>query len=242
MKHEFSLERIVPDQMDNLDAFDQASLKLHRERYAFAIQHGMPGYVLDIACGTGYGSYQILEHEKFSNSRVKAVDISEEAIGYGRKRYAHPFLEFICSDVMDFSDRDLFDTIVSLETIEHVKDPQNFIKKMHGLLKKDGVLIISAPVTPSTDGNPFHLTDFTPSGFRKLFDQGCFTMEDRLIQEQSYTLGSLIHAENKRLDGMRPDLGKYYMQHPNIFFRRIWSLMTDGFKNKYLTLVLKKIQ
>jgi ubiquinone/menaquinone biosynthesis C-methylase UbiE len=241
MKQYFSLERIVPDQMDSLDAFDQASLQLHRERYAFAIQHGKPGRVLDIACGTGYGSYQILEHQKFSNSLIKAVDISLEAIGYGRQRYAHPGLEFICSDAMDFSDLHFFDTIVCLETIEHLKDPGAFIKKMHSLLKKNGILIASAPVTLSTDGNPYHLTDFTPAGFRKLFDPSLFIFESSLTQEQAFSPGGLFNRENKRMEDAGRNLFRYYLYHPKIFLRRIWTLVTLGFKNKYLTLVLKKI-
>ena len=69
MHDDLSLERIVPDQMDDQDAFDMKTLQLHIERYAFAIRNGKPGEVLDIACGAGYGSFQLLQSEKYAQSR-----------------------------------------------------------------------------------------------------------------------------------------------------------------------------
>lgn len=241
MENKFSLERVVPDQMNDEDAFDRASLKLHRDRYDFAIEHGVPGRILDIACGAGYGSHQMLLNDKFANSRITGVDISPDAVEYARNRYAHQRLEFICSDAMHFADENYFDTIVSLETIEHVEDPVAFINKMHMLLNTGGLLIVSAPVTPSTDGNPYHRTDFTPSEFRRLFDPEHFTIESSLVQEQPFSLGLIFRTDNKRLANTRNNLGHYYIKHPKIFFRRIRSLIVDGLKNKYLTLALKKI-
>lgn len=240
MSDELSLERIIPDKLDDQDAFDRATLQLHLERYAFAIQNGKPGRILDIACGTGYGAYQIIESDRFSGSYIQAVDISAEAIEYGKKRYANPAITYVCADAMIYTDLTLYDTIVSLETIEHLKDPQLFVRKLHALLKKDGILIVSAPVTPSTDGNPHHLTDFSTPGFRKLFAALNFLELSQFIQVQPYSLSRLFYPNNKRLAQKRRHLGQYYLQHPGIFLSRIHSLFRDGLRNKYLTLALQK--
>ena len=51
-----SMERIIPDLIDPQDNAAQLSLRLHMERYQFACENLLPGRVLDIACGTGYGT------------------------------------------------------------------------------------------------------------------------------------------------------------------------------------------
>ncbi len=84
-----TLERIIPDQLGQ-DTFDRITLQLHTERYQFATRHARPGLILDIACGTGYGAYQILQSDKFRDSHIRAVDIAPETIEYARKRYATP--------------------------------------------------------------------------------------------------------------------------------------------------------
>ena len=121
-----TLERIIPDQLGQ-DTFDRITLQLHTERYQFATRHARPGLILDIACGTGYGAYQILQSDKFRDSHIRAVDIAPETIEYARKRYGHPRIDFICADALNYSDTSLYDSIVSLETIEHLYDPKSFI-------------------------------------------------------------------------------------------------------------------
>lgn len=240
MHDDFSLERIVPDQMDNQDSFDITTLKLHVERYAFAVSNGKPGDLLDIACGTGYGAFQLLQSEKYAQSRVTAVDIDQTAIDYAITRYSNPAIHFVCADAMLFDDHLGYDTIISLETIEHLKDTQLFVKKLYSLLKKDGVLIVSAPVTPSTDGNPHHLSNFSSFSFKKLFETSGFIIESEFKQEQPFMLKNILYSNNNRLSKARKNIWKYYFRHPGVFFARIQSLVMYGFYNRYLTLALRK--
>jgi 2-polyprenyl-3-methyl-5-hydroxy-6-metoxy-1,4-benzoquinol methylase len=241
MHEDLSLERIVPDQMDDQDTFDKTTLQLHVERYTFAATRGKPGNILDIACGAGYGSFHLVQSEKYTQSRVTAVDIDQTAIDYANKRYSNPAIHFVCADAMLYDDPGGYDTIISLETIEHLKDAGLFVKKLHSLLKEDGVLIVSAPVTPSTDGNPHHLSDFSASGLKKLFKTSGFVIESELIQVQPFTLKSILHSNNQRLSKTRKNIWKYYFRHPRVFFARIRSLLTDGFNNRYMTLALRKL-
>ncbi|HLA59254.1 MAG TPA: class I SAM-dependent methyltransferase [Puia sp.] len=240
MHDDLSLERIVPDQMDSQDPFDMKTLQLHVERYAFAIRNGKPGDVLDIACGTGYGSFQLLQAEKYAQSRVIAVDIDQTAIDYANKRYSNPAIHFVCADAMLYQDPGGYDSIISLETIEHMEDADLFVKKLHSLLKKDGILVASAPVTPSTDGNPHHKSDFSKSRFKKLFETSGFVIESEFVQVQPFSLKSIFHSGNQRLSKTRKNLGKYYLRHPAVFLARVRSLFVDGLTNKYMTLALRK--
>jgi 2-polyprenyl-3-methyl-5-hydroxy-6-metoxy-1,4-benzoquinol methylase len=241
MNNQGSLERIIPDQLNEQDEFDRLTIGLHQERYLFAIENGKPGRVLDIACGSGYGSYQIMASEKYNESIMTAVDIDQSAILYAGERYAHPSIQFVCADADHFSSEYLFDTIVSLETIEHLKDPVLFILRMKKLLKSDGILIVSAPVTPSTDGNPHHVSDFTPSQFRKLFKQSGFREFAQLKQTQNYSVSGVFNSTNERLNKTRKRILIFYLRHPVVFFKRVRSLIANGLTNKYLSLALIKI-
>jgi ubiquinone/menaquinone biosynthesis C-methylase UbiE len=237
-----SLERIIPGKEQDLDDFDRSSLKLHLDRYAFAIENAKPGRVLDMACGSGYGAYQMIRSVRLGQSRITAVDNSVQAIGYAEKHYQDPSIEYICNDAMQFNDEQEFDTIVSLETIEHLENPKAFIRKLDSLLKSSGVLIISAPVTPSTDGNPYHFSDFTYLGFKWMLLESGFEIFSELVQIQPYSIREILFSKNQRLTQSRQGLGKYYLKNPGKFFARIRSLFIDGFNNKYLSLALRKVQ
>ena len=235
-----SMERIVPDDLNLRQVFDADTLQLHQERYRFAIRHLRPGRILDMACGTGYGSSMLVCDEKMKNSSCVSVDNSPAAISYASKRYAHDSIEFICEDAMKFDDKLLFDGIVSLETIEHFKQPELLVSKLYQLLKPGGMLIVSAPVTPSTDGNPYHLSDFSPGGFRDLFKAYRLEEKAQLLQAQSYLPYLFRSSKNNRLAGTGNGLWRFYFSHPSVFYSRVRSLFKDGFKNKYLVLALQK--
>lgn len=88
----------------------------HVARYEFACQHINPtDIVLDIACGTGYGT-KILALRCI---KAYGVDISIKALQFAKKKYSGKNIEFIQSDI--FTNSIIADVVVSFETIEHIK-------------------------------------------------------------------------------------------------------------------------
>lgn len=235
---EDTMERIVPDLIAVDDRPAQLSLQLHIERYQFACRHLLPGMVLDIACGMGYGTKMLAE---WSDDECVGVDISEEAIAYARGRYGGERVRFVCSSITDFwitrinTEGKGFNNIVSLETIEHVENPEKVVAHLKSLLLPGGRLIVSAPVTPSVDANPYHVNDFTKKSFRKLFSDVGFEEVSSLMQKQAYSLREVSGKKDKTRKGLM----KYYLSNPGKFFLRMRSLVVDGFNNKYLVLVLR---
>jgi 2-polyprenyl-3-methyl-5-hydroxy-6-metoxy-1,4-benzoquinol methylase len=234
-----TIERIVPDELT--DDFDLKSLQLHCDRYRFAGRNISPGRVLDIACGTGYGSHLLAGEFGESISEIVAVDISEESILYAEQLYKLPKITYVLEDAFIFTDSKKFHSIVSLETIEHLNDPSVFINKLYDLLHPGGVLIASAPITLSTDVNPYHVNDFSDKTFRQLFLPYPFTVKDSLLQTQQVSLKNIFGKnKNARAKGIRKNLAAYYIYHPKILFARVRSLLLNGFTNKYIVLVLQK--
>lgn len=233
------MERIVPDELT--DRFGLQSLQLHCDRYHFAGGHIVPGRVLDIACGTGYGSFLLANEYEKAISEIVSVDFSPESISYARRRYAHPKINYVIQDALNYDDPDKFNTIVSLETIEHLSNPEKFINRLYDLLLPGGVLIISAPVTLSSDINPFHLTDFSDDSFRELFSPFSFTTKNFLQQTQRVHLKDVFgKKKSNRSEGIRKNIPAFYISNPGIFFARLRSILQNGLSNKYTVLVLQK--
>ena len=231
-----SLERLVPEFVHSQDTTGTETLALHLERYEFACRYARPGRLLDIACGVGYGTRLLIDQCPGVTEAV-GVDLSSEAITYAKQHYQREGLRFVVDDAMRFSDPERFNAIVSLETIEHLPDPESFVGDLvDRLTRPQGVIIASVPTTPSVDANPHHLHDFTERSFRRMFEN-CGLMElGCLHQVQPFKLMPLITQKESRARDLRTDLPVYYMTHPLSLLRRILSILTYGFANRYITI------
>jgi len=235
-----SLERIYPADGSPETIAGNETLHLHLQRYQFAGKWILRGTVADLACGSGYGSYLLATEYGNELNRIIAVDNSPVAIEYGKKFYSHEKIVYELKDVLDFRPTEQIDTIVSLETIEHLAEPEFFVNHAASVLTKRGRFIASAPVTPSMDANPFHHSDFTIKSFKKLFTAAGLVEVESMVQIQKYKPFTMVSKKEGRGHDLRRGLAAYYFQNPGKFFRRLKSLITDGFINKYLVVVFEK--
>lgn len=235
----YSLERLVPDDLTATDATGAETLELHLARYRYAAGLVEGGRVLDCACGVGYGT-ALLASAPRQPDEVVGVDVDPNAIEFALSRYNSDRITFQTGDGATFVDQQGFDTIVSLETIEHVPEPGAVLGNFASLLKPGGKLIASVPTTPSVDVNPYHLHDFTERSFRKLGAELGLVEVDAFAQVQPFNPWKIVRGQEARLEDMRKNLPTYYLQRPGALSKRVWSTLVDGFKNKYLTVVWEK--
>lgn len=234
-----SLERLVPEALLPGDTTGQATLDLHLERYAFAARHLRPGRLLDLACGVGYGT-KLLHERGPAGISALGIDLSAEAVAHARRHYAAAGVSFETADAMRFSDAEGFDSIVSLETIEHLPDPQGFVDRLTGLLRPGGVIVASVPTTPSVDVNPHHLHDFSERSFRRLFERRGLREGEALVQVQPFPLRSALRRGEARMRDLRPRLGAWYLRHPGALLRRAGATLRYGLENRYLTVAWRR--
>lgn len=126
-------ERVVPEEMPE----GSVSFVEHLIRYGYSLHYCYNKNVLDAACGSGYGSKIIQSMAK----NVGGLDIDEQIIQYARKKYSGIHF-FVCDLEKDFPNK-FYDVIVSFETIEHLKNPNYFLKKVSESCDK---FIFSIPI------------------------------------------------------------------------------------------------
>ncbi len=110
--------------------------------YRFACGSARGRRVLDVACGSGYGSRMLLDA---GAAHVTGVDLSPEAIEYARARYGCPGLEFAVGDARDLSPFGQVEAVVSIETIEHVPAGEACVAAAAQALTPNGTYVVSTP-------------------------------------------------------------------------------------------------
>jgi SAM-dependent methyltransferase len=158
-------ERVVIELEEN----DQIKLA-HIARYEFAQKYIKNRSVIDVACGSGYGSRILKEG---GSKKVVGIDNSVDAIEYAERNYSGTEIEFDLDDALNLSRYGKADIIVSLETIEHLREPEFFLREVAKTMFHDGSFIVS---TPCREGgkfgdvpqNRFHYQEWSLSEFEKL--------------------------------------------------------------------------
>jgi len=150
----FTGERVTPEcRYTNRELF-----LWHLARYEYAKQYVQNFIrVLDVACGTGYGTYELA----MLCREAVGVDISSEAINFASSHYKASNIlwrEYDCTKMTHILEDSSFDVVVSFETIEHLdREAQSaFVEQISRVLSKDGIAIISTP-NVDTYGSWSHL-------------------------------------------------------------------------------------
>lgn len=125
-------ERVLmktPDQKPNLIP--------HGLAYVLALPHVQGKKVLEVGCGTGYGTKLLAE----SAQHIIGIDYSTTAIGYA-SQWKPGNCEFLCKDAETDLPLKSFDpdVIVAMQALEHIDKPRDLISKY-----RDKVWVFALP-------------------------------------------------------------------------------------------------
>ena len=155
--------------------------KHHVQRYEFATEYVRDKSVLDVACGSGYGSLMLANAgAKF----VTGMDLSEEALVYANSNYADGKVKFERRDAQVDLGNETYDVVVSFETLEHLKQSHTFLQNVHRALKNGGIFIVSSPnrdiFSPGLErpSNPHHEFELTKPEFIEMLENTGFEINE----------------------------------------------------------------
>jgi len=99
--------------------------------------------IIDLGCGAG----NIMERIKIGGE-LTGVDLSDYLLGLAKKKsyfvpvkFVRSNIENLPKEITDFK----FDKIYCSEVLEHLETPQNALKEIKKIAKKDSIIVISIP-------------------------------------------------------------------------------------------------
>ena len=168
----------------------------HFHRYCLARDLCQGVDVLDVASGEGYGS-AILAGVGRS---VIGVEIDAGTVAHAAETYRGDNLRFIQGSASDLPLEDAcVDVVVSFETLEHIREHEQFVREVRRVLRPGGTFIVSTPDRSIYSGrlesfNQFHLLELAEPEFEALLRTHFAHV---VILYQRAILGSVIAATQK---------------------------------------------
>lgn len=220
-------ERILPTEEGEVSFV----FSRHNFAYRYARNFVRDKTVIDIGCGTGYGSNILSEQAKF----VYGIDYHPGTILYCKEHYNASNIRFYQRDATKLEFKQQFDVAVCFQIIEHIDNISDFIERIKRLVKPGGKILISTPNVKETKKgqrkNPYHLNEMTFAQFNNLLQKHFSTCEllgvayasknrlrDVLGKMPFYKWGKLLKRKSrlKKLAGKALDMTSFRVINTDI--------------------------
>ncbi len=114
----------------------------HSSHYYARKMVGANQEVLDVGCGEGFFAAELLKN----GNKVTGIDNRASPVE------SAVFERYLCADLdqgfepaVQELDGKRFDRVLLLDVLEHLRHPETILQQCHGLVKKEGLVIVSVP-------------------------------------------------------------------------------------------------
>jgi len=105
-----------------------------------------PNTIIDMACGAGYGTYQVGKELPYAT--VVGIDYDSDAIDYARRHFRLPNVNYLVGNVLEWEFGD-YDCVISFDTIEHLSHREIMMENIVNHVST--CLILSTPCGHNID-------------------------------------------------------------------------------------------
>lgn len=188
------------------------------------VAHHARGRLLDVGCGDK--PYEAIFRPHVS----EYVGVEHEATFEATSAGKHKTKADVLYDGvrLPFEDQS-FDTVLSVQVLEHTPEPQRLLNEMARVLRQDGTLIVSAPFSFRLHEEPYDFFRYTPHGLRSMCDAAGLEVFE--IQAQGgfgavigHKLNSMLAFRVGRVQGLAQSLGKLGHENATREPTRMWTL------------------
>ncbi len=121
-----------------------------------------------------------------------------------------------------------FDTVISIQVLEHTPSPQLLLNEMARVVKKDGVVIVCVPFSFRLHEEPNDYFRYTPHGLRSMYEAAGLRMDEVWHQGDLWSvlghkLNSYLAFRVARLDAVAQMMGKLGHEETRTARPRFWT-------------------
>lgn len=144
--------------------------------------------ILEIGCGSGETGALALQRGRAG--RYVGIELMEEPAAVASERLSRVIVGDVEQMTLDFRPAE-FDGLILSEVLEHLRDPEALLSRLHRFVRPDGIVLASSPNIahwkvvrelvsgrfPQADRGVFdrtHLRWFTPLSFAAMFERTGF--------------------------------------------------------------------
>lgn len=184
--------------------------------------------VLELGCGEGRGIHLILD----KLNKYSGIDKNQTTIKQLKSSY--PQYTFIQNEFppVNFPDAS-FETVISFQVIEHIKNDKQYLEQIFRILKPGGVALLSTPNAPMTlSRNPWHEREYTATELHQLCSK---IFDDVVIQGITGNAKVMEYYEKNKQSvnrTLRFDVFNMHHRLPNSVLRIPYEILNRLNRNK----------
>ncbi|OGQ44307.1 MAG: hypothetical protein A3A85_01255 [Deltaproteobacteria bacterium RIFCSPLOWO2_01_FULL_42_9] len=169
-----------------------------------------PNIIVDIGCGDGFFSATIAE--RYRSANIVGYDFDETAIRLANEKkeeLGYKNLSFHRGDAFEYKDVSL---IVATDVIEHLNEPEDFMRRSFSMLVEGGYLFMSTPIRcKEFPDDKYHVHEF----FYKELEDFCKSFKFEMVEHCSSHDYCFLEQYGKRFNLLGMGKMRFYKYYYN---------------------------